>query len=82
LEEARTAEQKEEYITSKITYDDYTVKDFVSDDIILQENFSLSPGAENKKRFTVVMWLEGHDTDCQIEILPEIMKMSMTFAGS
>ncbi|MBP5242285.1 MAG: hypothetical protein J6Z36_01165 [Clostridia bacterium] len=34
-----------------------------------------------KKKYTVVMWLEGNDPQCTDERLEEIIKMEMTFTG-
>lgn len=66
---------------------DYPIVDFLSSSCLLQRNgeYTLSPGSvtdrSNVQRFTVVIWLEGWDRECKDEILPESLKMSMTFTG-
>ncbi|MGN1103394.1 MAG: hypothetical protein ACI4QI_00830 [Candidatus Coproplasma sp.] len=43
----------------------------------------LAPGSvtdrSNVKRYTVILWLEGYDRECVDAILPESMRMSMSF---
>lgn len=66
---------------------DYTVMNFVNQSCILERNgeYTLAPSSvtdrSNVRRFTVVVWLEGWDRECVDEIIPESMKMSMTFSG-
>ncbi|MGN0812019.1 MAG: hypothetical protein ACI4MQ_00720 [Candidatus Coproplasma sp.] len=69
---------------------DYTVDRFASNTCVMKNNelyfpCSLAPGTvsdrSNVKRYTVILWLEGHDRECTEAIYPESMKMSMTFKG-
>ena len=67
---------------------DYLIKNFESNRCVMQRKgeYTLAPGSvtdgSNVQRFTVVVWLEGWDRECVSEILPESMKMSMTFKGA
>lgn len=68
---------------------DYPVRQFASGRKVLERKgeITLNPrhvqevDRSNVKRFTVVIWLEGWDRECVDAILPEALKMSMTFSG-
>ncbi|MGN0804852.1 MAG: hypothetical protein ACI4MS_05675 [Candidatus Coproplasma sp.] len=79
--EASTKNESE--LLSKIAYSDYVATPFESSSCIMSWNYDngremiLQPN--ESRRFTIVMWLEGWDNECVDEILPEFLKMSMTF---
>ncbi len=81
-------EEKLKERTSDYSYD-YPIKHFLSSSKVLQRQgeYTLNPRSvqdvdrSNVKRFTVVIWLEGWDRECVNEIIPEALKMSMTFSG-
>lgn len=64
---------------------DYPVMNFASQSCVLERKgeYTLSPASvtdrSNVRRFTVVIWLEGWDRECVDEIIPESLKMSMSF---
>lgn len=83
-------DEQEEQSLKERTYlysNDYTVMNFVSQSSVLERKgeYTLSPSTvtdrSNVRRFTVVIWLEGWDRECVDDIMPESMKMSMTFSG-
>ena len=70
-------------LASKIAYSDYVATPFESASCIMSWNqdngreLILQPN--ESRRFTIVMWLEGWDNECVDEIVPEYLKMSMSF---
>lgn len=89
-DEINTVEEAELKERTKAYSDYYTISGFDSTTRIMKNDAlyfpcKLAPASvtdrSNVKRYTVIIWLEGHDRECIDPILPEAMKMSMTFKG-
>lgn len=81
---AESSIANERALAEKIAYNDYVATPFESSSCIMKwsgadKEMILQPS--ETRRFTVVIWLEGHDNECVDEIIPECLKMSMTFEG-
>lgn len=78
------SQENEDKLKELIEYGDYSMQDFVSSSCILSwsgENGELLMESGEVRRFTVVIWVEGHDNECVDEILPEQLKLSFSFDG-
>lgn len=94
---AESSEENAAWLTEEghIAYGNYPIRNFVTDTCILRrtrdtyDDITLSAlqdgdgtcNGSNVQRFTVVIWLEGWDTECIDAILPETLKMSMSFTA-
>lgn len=82
-----SSEENEQHLLDRIKYDDL-IQPFDDDArYIFKREVSNGGGFMNMapgeyKKFTLVMWLEGNDEDCDDYILGERMKMSIDFIGS
>jgi hypothetical protein len=60
------------------------VEYFASSDIIFErtgDDAILNFAAGDYRKFTIVMWLEGHDNSCADVLFGEMIKMSINFSG-
>lgn len=82
-----SSEENEKHLSDRIRYADL-IQPFDQDTrYIFRREVSNGGGFMNmapgeSKKFTIVMWLEGNDADCDDYILGERMKMSIDFIGS
>ncbi|MGN0807122.1 MAG: hypothetical protein ACI4MN_01565 [Candidatus Coproplasma sp.] len=81
-------EANQQWLDEHIAYNAYPIISFKSNTCVMQNDKSMcelaavgDPDGNNIKRYTIVLWLEGWDYECTDEILPEAMKMSMSFKG-
>lgn len=65
----------------------YSVQNFVNNTCVMRSEgeYNIAPNTGNDRkhvrRFTIIMWLEGHDRECIDPIISETLKMSMSFRG-
>lgn len=61
-------------------YDDYKTEPFESEDVIVHRDYeNFAPGAENKKKYTVVIWVEANDKDTTNEKIGGSIVLSIRF---
>ncbi len=63
------------------TWTSYSTIDFIADNGDLFREDVLNFKAGEKKKYTVVMWLEGYDADCNDSIIGSRLRMQMTFTA-
>lgn len=63
-------------------YNDYNIKDFISDEVVMNSTFTYFKPNEVKK-FSVILWVEGEDPDCtdvgEYSIISGMIRFSMRF---
>ena len=80
---SESTEERRDYLYEHIQYEDKIVPFYSNDTIINRsgDNGYRAMKSGEIKKFTLCIWLEGWDMDCEDPILGEKMKMSVDFVG-